>query len=174
MQSHAEVLRIRTATMKLGRRDSPAYNRLSQVESSLCLLHLDFAGACLRFAPRMPTAVFSAILDVLVLPAVPFCHQRLTAQPPVVCYAPWAGVPPITWSSDGLLPSAGLLSEHLPLLAAVNPSISGCVNGYNPKSKTTIKKTKSSSFHGGSVVKNPPASARDTGSILDSRRSHGP
>jgi len=37
-------------------------------------------------------------------------------------------------------PAAGLLSEHLPLLAAVNPSISGCVNGYKPKSKTTIKK----------------------------------
>lgn len=62
MQSYAQVLRIRTATMNLGRRDSPAYNRLSQVESSLCLPHLDFAGACLQFAPRMPTAVLSAIL----------------------------------------------------------------------------------------------------------------
>lgn len=72
MQSHAEVLRIRTPTINLGRRDSPAYNRLSQVESSFCLLHLDFAGACLQFAPRMPTAVFSAILDALVLPSVPF------------------------------------------------------------------------------------------------------
>lgn len=57
--------------MNLGRGNNSAHSKLSGAEPSLCLLQLDFPGACLQFALRMCTAVLFATLDALWLPAIP-------------------------------------------------------------------------------------------------------
>ena len=43
---------------------------------------------------------------------------------------------------------------------------------YNFNIERKIENQKSQGFPGGSVVKNPPANAGDTGSLLDPKRCH--